>query len=270
MKCDEFEELLVDSWNEDLKPEDEERLRRHVAQCADCSAEVPGLDETWARLAELEDGIAVPSDRMRARFYGELARLERLRAVRPEHWYRSLLAGFERVWPKQTGWQMATAAATLVAGVLLGSSLGGDDTGQELARLRGDVESMGRVVAISLLDHPSASERLRGVSWGGRVAGADDRVVGALLETAREDQNVNVRLAAVEALAGNASDSRVRAGLIEALPGQQSPLVQMLLLDLLLPEGSGDAAESLGELLERDDLDQAVRDRIVDASSTSI
>lgn len=271
MSCEEFEELLVDRWNEELGPEGEERLREHLAECAGCAEEAAALDETWARLGDLEEGVEVPSDRMRARFYGELARLDRAGAGSAEPWHARVLAAFERVWPKTVGWQVAAAAATLVAGILLGTALGGEDETQvELARLRGDVETMGRVVAISLLDHPSASERLRGVSWGARVAAADDRVLGALLETVREDENMNVRLAAVEALAASARDRRVRSGLIEALPRQRSPLVQMLLLDLLAPEGLSDATDSLGELLEREDLDPAVRDRILETSTTDV
>ena len=274
MKCEETEDLLVERWNDSLEPEDGERLERHLAECARCREEAERLDETWARLGALDlgaldGGVAVPSDRLRARFYGALAELEREGEGRGrEPWHRRLIRGFERVWPERPAWQMAGIAAALVAGVFLGSLGGENGTREELARLRGDMDTMSRVVAISLLEHPSASERLRGVSWGRRASGTDERVVGALLETVREDESVNVRLAAVEALAGRIEDGSVRRGLIETLPDQGSPLVQMFLLDLLLPESAGEASNALEDLLEREDLDRAVRQRILDEMGT--
>ena len=60
---------------------------------------------------------------------------------------------------------------------------------------------MRQMVALSLMQQQSAGERLRGVSWAYRVESSDTEVLSALLYTVNNDQSVNVRMAAVEALA---------------------------------------------------------------------
>ena len=59
---------------------------------------------------------------------------------------------------------------------------------------------MRQMVALSLMQEQSASERLRGVSWAMPRAVDDTEVLSALLTTVNQDPNVNVRLAAVDAL----------------------------------------------------------------------
>jgi HEAT repeat protein len=48
------------------------------------------------------------------------------------------------------------------------------------------------------------------------------------------DSNVDVRLAAIDALSRFAADPDVRSGLVKSLPIQKSPLVQISLIDLLV------------------------------------
>jgi hypothetical protein len=124
----------------------------------------------------------------------------------------------------------------LLLGVLLGTGLTARQaSNEELAELRADVETMSRAVTVSLLQHQSASERLRAVSWS-RMAGGDDQVLTALLDSARTDPNVNVRLAAVDALAGYADQGDVRTRLIDALEVEESPLVQLAVLEAVAGE----------------------------------
>jgi hypothetical protein len=93
---------------------------------------------------------------------------------------------------------------------------------------------MRQLVTLSLLQQQNASDRLRGVTWSYRVEQSDSEVLGALLTTVNHDPNVNVRLAAVDAM-HNFGDSPVgRHGLVQALNKQTSPLVQIAILDQLV------------------------------------
>ena len=81
---------------------------------------------------------------------------------------------------------------------------------------------------------PACGDRLRGVNWAYRVEQSDAEVLAALLSTVNHDSNVNVRLAAVDAIR-NFSDSPVgRRGLVQALNKQSSPLVEIAILDQLV------------------------------------
>src|SRR5438128_11544340 len=79
-----------------------------------------------------------------------------------------------------------------------------------LAQLREEMSSMKQLVTLSLLQQQSASDRLRGVEWSCRLAQPDEHVLSALLRALDSDPNVNVRLAAIDALHRFASDATVR------------------------------------------------------------
>ena len=83
---------------------------------------------------------------------------------------------------------------------------------------------MRQLVALSLMQQQSASERLRGVSWAYQAEPSDREILEALVAAVNHDANVNVRLAAVDALAQVLRRvRRPRQAVVEALPKQSTP-----------------------------------------------
>ena len=120
---------------------------------------------------------------------------------------------------------------------------------------------MRQLVALSLLQQQSASERLRGVSWAYRVESSDSEVLAALLEAVNRDPNVNVRLAAVDALHAFAPNSLARQRVLESLENQTAPIVQVAIIDLLVDLKEGKAGPELRKLSENASIDNGVRQR---------
>jgi hypothetical protein len=116
-----------------------------------------------------------------------------------------------------------------------------------------------RGMSLALLEHQSASQRLRGVGVSRRTA-ASGPVVDALIDTVRRDTYVNVRLAAIEALSGWLDQPNVGAALIDTLSEQQAPLVQVALAQALLEAEIADSVPAVERLIARDGVDPAVRD----------
>ena len=273
MTCSQFDRLaaeIADYLAGTLDDDATTTLQGHLAACPACRAEVDGLASLWAGLGLLPD--EEPSEALRARFY---ARLESELAV-AEGRRRDAggLAGLLARWWWPGGGaplRQALAAAALVAvGVAVGAgwrgggapshAAGGPATSGEVAELRGEVQSMGRLLALSLLSQDSASERLKGVRWSER-SGDDAEVTTALLATLNEDPNVNVRLAAVEALERYADRPTVADGLTESLQRQTSPLVQLALVDAVVATAGRGAEPALKALLREPGLDRTVRQR---------
>jgi anti-sigma factor RsiW len=247
MRCDEVGERLVDGWDRTLGEDERAELEEHLAGCPACRDEARQLEALWARLGGIEPAIEVPSQRLRARFYSFLAEEERRH--RAGRWSDRLGRRLAALWPRERQAQMALAAASLVLGVGVGLAGAGLGTGAEVRALRGELASVSESVGLSLLTHPAATERLRGVSLAGRAA-ADQRVVEALVDVVRSDPNDNVRLAAIEALAQRLDEPGVGPRLLEVLPVQSSPLLQMTLLEVLLPQNGPQVLEVAEPLLE--------------------
>ena len=259
MKCESAREQLIDLWRDSLDGDARAEVENHLEDCSDCRQERVELETMWARLGALgDDSAPVPSTELRSRFYRELAEQQE-QLDRPSLWTR--LVDSLRV-TGSPGPQPAWLAATLVLGIALGASvMSAVGARNEVRRLSAEVDSMSRSASLALLDHQSASERLRGVSWSSRSL-TDDRIVEALLESVRNDPNVNVRLAALETLALHTDSPRVRAGLIESLPRQESPMLQVAMVEILNQQ-NGSAEVAIQELLDSEDLAEDVRQQIL-------
>jgi len=241
---------------EDLPAE----LSEHLSGCPGCREQAEALGELWGRLALLE--AEPPELELRERFDAVLAAYQaglaaagtpaRPAATEQPPWWRRWLAPAPSR-PGRSGLQLAYGLLALVVGAGLGALVFGRGlAGGEMRELRGEVRSLNELVALSMLDDASATERLQGVSYGARMDRPDRQVVAALVSAATTDPNVNVRLAAIEALAPRAAQAPVFEPLVRSLPEQSSPLVQVALVDLLL-ESDGQAARDAALRLVADE-----------------
>lgn len=120
---------------------------------------------------------------------------------------------------------------------------------------------MRQLVTLSLLQQQSASERLRGVSWAYRAEPSDTEVLDALVAAVNHDTNVNVRLAAVDALRTFGANGAAREAVKQALSGETAPIVQVALIDLLVDLKETGAAPQLQRVAADNAADMGVRQR---------
>lgn len=169
-------------------------------------------------------------------------------------------------WPSNPAWQMAIAAVLLIAGVAAGRyALAPRGMSPEMAQLKGQVEGLRQLVALSLMQEQSPSDRLRGVSFSSQMGRPDAEVEAALLRTVNHDPNVNVRLSAVDALQKYAGDPAVRRALGDSVTTQDSPIVQVAIIDLLVQNTDRSSAPGLrhvlGKIASDGQMDEVVRQR---------
>jgi hypothetical protein len=247
MNCEEARTQFVDYWRGTLEDPGHE-FGTHLASCERCRAEAEELKDLWGTLGALPEED--PSLGMRVRFY------DALRAWRQNEEQRR--HGFW--WLQHPAFQAVCAVAILVIGIGAGYMVRGRDT-TEVSQLRGEVYNMRQLVALSLLQQQSASDRLRGVNFAYRVEQPDPQVLSALLTTVNHDQSVNVRLAAVDALRNFTDNPVGRKGLVQALAKQDSPLVQIAILDQIVEVHEKSAVPAVQFLLSSNDLNPEVRQR---------
>lgn len=253
MRCEEIHAHLADHLAGGLAPDEAEAVAEHLRTCPACAAEVEGLDDTWQLLGAMP-AHQPDSSAMRARFDAALEGYQRgLEGQTPQ----SRLLRF-----RTYGLQFAAAAAMVLLGVVIGRQTTRPAAPDpQLALLRDELRDMRQMVTLSLLQQQSASERLRGVSFTTLIDQPGSEVTVALLDTLMHDSNVNVRLATIDALKRLASREAVRRGVIDALPRQTSPLVQIALIDFIVEQNAREAADTLRGLSMDEMLDRAVRAR---------
>jgi L-fucose mutarotase/ribose pyranase (RbsD/FucU family) len=158
------------------------------------------------------------------------------------------------------------ACLFLVCGFLMGRRMdhrAPDETAKnQMAEMRQELSATRQMVALSMLQQQSASQRLEGVSWSRRLQQPDPQVLNALFHTLRFDSSVDVRLASLDALSHYATQPEVRRELVDALQTRQSPLVQIALIDLLVDLHDSSAVPQLKQFQQDPKVNPMVRKRV--------
>lgn len=166
----------------------------------------------------------------------------------------------------QAGWKfspihIAASLALVISGVFIGMWLMKNNSNdQEIAEIKKEMEATKKLVMQSLTDNTSASRRLQGVNASYSMGSADDEIVNALIRTMNNDENTNVRLAAVEALANFADEPRVLEALIASMESQTDPLIQITLINLMVQLKEKKALDELKNIIEDKKTMETVRD----------
>lgn len=262
-----FDKTLLTLWlNDQLSEEEKQEVETHLAGCESCRQELSTSEHLWnlmetmpapeppagtlVRFNAMLDSYKESEEPAIAKTPGVLTRLKQLFTLHP-------------------GFAMAYSALLVIVGIGLGHYLNGpapvvapSSDKQQLEALAAQVSDMREMMMKSLLQNPSASERIRGVSYTSEITTVKPDVVDALLTTLNNDQNVNVRLMTLEALTHYASNPSVRAGLVESILQQESPLVQAALADVMLKLQERNAIRPFKKLLQQKNLNSLVRTKI--------
>ncbi len=210
------------------------------------------------RLEERVHNMATPtpSSDLDARFYQMLA-LQKS-AKRSFSWRRLF------TWP-QLAPHLAIASVTLLIGLfggyLLRPVVNGADK-EQMQVLSQQVSDLKEMMMLSMLERESATDRLKAVSLSQDIQEASSKVTAALIQTLNNDENINVRLAALDALRAYSRDSNVRQELIRSISRQESPLVQVALAELMVQLQAKSSVTELEKIVESDRTPEEVKKKI--------
>jgi len=205
--------------------------------------------------------VPEPGPEMRNQFYLNLEmEKEKLKSS-------NFLAGLG-VWLSDLGWkpstiQLAYSILLIVVGIAMGTWINGaGKADQKIDALTEQVTEMRQMMMLTLLKDQMATQRLKAVNLAMEAKGADEKVIDALLNTLNNDENVNVRLATIDVLVRYAENPNVRKGLVEAIPNQSSSTIQYALAEAMVAIGEKSSVKNLKDLLNDDEVDQGVKDKI--------
>jgi hypothetical protein len=256
MRCENIKKKFLDFLVGDLEQEEKDKIQTHLAECASCREELENLSAIWTKLGVLPE--EQPSGALRERFYtmleGYKAGIHRGKTIQGIR--KALSRLFGNFWGKRPAFQLAASFSFLLIGLFIGYFL---RTGHQNTELRSEIQNMQQMLAVSLLEQRSPTERLRGINLSAGVEKPSAQTIGALLNTLNNDPNINVRLAAVDALYLFYNYPSVKESAIHSLSNQKSPLVQVALVDLLVTMRERQALESFKKLVQANELDPGVK-----------
>ena len=268
MKCEECQELFTDWLDDQLPAAKRVILEQHLAECPACREELAVIQHAWDVMGEFK--TPEPSAAMKVNFQAMLNDYKETVQQERSVW-ADLKERFAGLWQLQP--KLSLSYSLMIAVICFGCAfwfVHNNKQEQQLQALTSQVHELKQTMMLALLDNPSASERIRGVSYTSDIKHVDKEVINALLATLNNDPNVNVRLSTLDALTRLANHPEVRQGLIQSITEQDSPLMQSAIADVMLKLQEKGAVKSFRELLKQKNLDHGVRDKISQTISSLI
>lgn len=168
-------------------------------------------------------------------------------------------------------WSLRIAAGFLL--LLIGFSAGqffDDNTSvstEQVAALQQEVQQMKDALMYGGdYRQASAGERLSAVKMSTRFEidnpQLDQQISDILVYTMNNDKSVNVRMAAAEALFQFRDESQIQKALVNSLPQQEDPQMQLTLIDMLVQLKAKGALNEMNKLLMDSETREIVRERL--------
>jgi hypothetical protein len=168
----------------------------------------------------------------------------------------------------QIDWSMLMPRLGFAAALIVVGFTGGyfvqrpSNDNPEVKLLTQEVSDLKEMMMLSLLEKESATDRLRAVSLTSDMTIVSDKVTEALFQTLNNDDNVNVRLAALEAIKPYVKNSNVRKQLVLSIAQQDSPLIQVELAQLMVAIQEKKSVKELQKLIDNDRTPKEIKSKI--------
>lgn len=234
---------LVDYLSGELSPERTLAVERAVAIDEELAAELVELREILSLIEGLPDPLPGPDTDQ------AINEAVELRSGGSNLTLAS--SGFKR----QSLYRYAAAAAIVLAVFGIGWYFGGTtdrQVGQELAATRS--------LMLELMREDRPSSRVRAATVALDLPIADPVIIDNLGYLLRNDEDNNVRLAALDALLRFADSPMVRQQLLDAMGDDPPPVMRIQLMESLVRLGEQRVLPYLEEMIRTDTLPQQLRD----------
>ncbi len=258
MDYKEFQNTIIDFLSENLSEEKQQEFTQFLI---DFPEHKPEFEETKIFWEGTSEEIPEPTSAMDVKFYTMLnAQKKTGEKVSLINRIENFFAGS---FPKQLAYSLAILTIGFFFGKGLNSSSGSEGSSEETIQVaKKETENVRSQLVLTLLEQPSASKRLQAVSEVNKLSSVTETIIKALFSTLNNDDNVNVRLSAVEALKNYTNIPLVREGLIASIVHQKSPLVQIELADLMVVLQEKKAVKSFEKLLKEEDVNESAKQKM--------
>lgn len=252
MNCITVEEKIMDYLEDNLTDAERLALAAHLRQCPNCRT---ALEQT-TNFLKLTDSIKweLPSPALRQSFDSMLEEEKKIQPIKPA-------ASVIGIYRKNI--LRVAAVLLLVAGSYWIGTHSSDQTADNrISKMEEQLQEMKTEMTLALLNNPSASKRIQAVNYSEELQVPDKKLLQAIISRLHHDDNVNVRMAAAEALWKFREEELVKQALIKSLETEKNPDVQILVIQFLSETQEKRAVQPMKKLLVQPDLEPYVKDQL--------
>lgn len=249
MEEERMNELMMDYLEGKLSGELKSFVEKHINKSPENKEEFEALKATLSMMGN--DRELEPDASLRLEFLNqieeEIQQLSGTRSIQPNFW-------------SNYGWKVAAAIAFVAVGALATMLLTNRSEMDKMQALQEDLNETKAMLELALQNDQSASQRMKSIQASFSVAQPDEDMINVLIEVMNNDDNVNVRLAAIEALSNFSSNAQVRKALVQSLKQQKEAMIQITLINVLVGIEAKGAVDELNNIIEDSTTLPVVRD----------
>ncbi len=246
MKCNDIENKLIGFIEGELTKQESSLIQNHIDSCSNCKDEVNEM-KSFLRVLDT-DAEETPSANLKMNFDAFLEQEKKQTKVvqlQPKNNWKSHL-------------RIAASILIVVSAFLIGKHQSGKN--QLTIAERQKIKEEKQVLA--LLENQSASKRIQAIDLSEEFTKTDTKIIDALINKLFNDKNVNVRLAAAEALSKFSSLEKVKAALIKSLETEKVSSMQIELIQILGKIQEKRALEPMRKLLKNKETPNYVKQEL--------
>lgn len=258
MKCKDIQKHIPDYIAGELDNKLRQKFESHIETCSGCRNEADTLRVLRNNVGNLPD--EKPAATIRARFDEKVGVFKMgMQTDRQSERFTRSYHGFRLNHP---AFQAAAAILLFICGMAAGTLFFSGAQNGDIAAMRDEIRNLDKMVTLSLMAQTSPSSRLQGINRIYQLEQPDEKILTLLVNTLEYDPNLNVRLASVEALYRFAFTDLIRARLVKSLERQESPMMQIALIDLVIELSEKSAVPVFQKMLENEYLNNIVRKKL--------
>lgn len=261
MDSEKFEILAIDYLSGNLETREQNDFEEFLNNNQPYQSIFDGLKETWQDMDTIN--TPTPSGKMDERFYTMLHKEIKIAEKQEDKPLYSIRIFLERLLKPQLAYGALILCLGLVLGYVMRPVYNQPLLKKSIVTVNETTtEDVRQQLVLTLLEQPSANQRLQGINEANKIQKTDEKVINALLKTLNNDTNVNVRLAAIESLTNYIDKPTVRQGLVQSIVQQNSPIVQITLANLMMALQEKESIEPFKTLMRNRDLNTSVKEKL--------
>ena len=241
MNCKEIEKHIIDYLENSLEKEKIREFEKHLQSCEKCSDKIIQFKDLNKKL------INQANIKSSQNFQDEFL-------INLENEKEKLRSRNNRISNFKSGLRIAAGILIFISGSFFGAFLSTNGT-----KLENEINELKQVIAYTALNEQTVSERVKAIYYLDELKSENQDMLDALTNALRNDENVNVRLAAAKALFNYGNNEEVRRSLVSSLLNQHEPMLQITLISYFIENNDKTAVETFKTLIQDENTNTIVK-----------
>lgn len=258
MECKNTQNLLIDFIEGNIPEDIKVQVEEHLLTCKTCRIEHKQTRQLLDDMQIFED--EQPEEKLKVDFYTMLEKeKEQLHTVSTKSYSLPKHSKLNWSYLKYT----ASVIILLSIGFYFGQNLQiRSQQNSEIAALRSELQIIQQNASMVSLSQPTASQRLKAVNLINDQVESNQKTINTLINTFKNDDNINVRMAAANALSRYSDNEDVRNIFISVLDKEADPALQITLINLLTQMQETRAKKTFEKILNDENTIEVVKEQI--------